>query len=77
MDLSLKHDSDIFASLTDAGVCHVYNGNPVAATFKTVGKTGSLKRAIDPRSASEFEPKQITGTGKNAERTFWLNIADK
>ncbi len=75
VDLSGVHNADFYPGLTDAGICHVYNGDTVASTFKEQQKTKELAAALDPRPS--HKPLMITGTGKISERSFWLNVADR
>ncbi len=75
VDLSKKHDRDIFPALTDVGLCNVYNGDAMASTYSNSAKNSELVNLLDPRES--FKPRMITGTGKVSERTFWLNVADR
>ena len=75
MDLSGKHESLINPALTDMGLCSVYNGNALRNTFKRTERTKLLGDTLDVRRS--FEPEMIKGTGRIAEHTFWLNLADR
>ncbi len=63
-------------SVTDAGICHVYNGNSMNSTFAPSERTTAFQEALDPRTETVI-PAMINGTGKIYEVTFWLNIADR
>ncbi len=77
VDLSHEHDYDFYPALTDSGVCNVYNGQSLRGTYKPeMGRTGNFAATMDPRMALK-EAKKINGTGKIAEMSFWLNVADK
>ena len=39
MELSGKNDEAIHPTLTDSGICHVYNGNAMKQTYKTAEVT--------------------------------------
>ena len=59
--------------LTDAGLCHVYNGNSISQTFVNVGRNQYLKQSFE-LNAGEFHPAKIIGTGFQNQETFWFDV---
>ncbi len=77
MELSGRED-EFFASLTDGGLCSVFNGDSMAATFKRSRRTTELEEALEARPAnSKVRARPIYGTGQMYEETFWINLADR
>ena len=62
-------------SLTDSGMCQVYNGNSMKSTFASTKRTEALWTSLDPRDI--ITPKTIHGSGKIYQKTFWLDIGDR
>lgn len=74
--LDLSSDPHEFHSaITDTGICMVYNGNTMNATFKPSPRVIQLHDAIDARKS--FQPVITNGTGKIYEKTFWLDVGDR
>ena len=48
--MSGKYDKDLHPSLTDAGLCNVYNGQPMKMMFKPNNRIDELSTYLDPRS---------------------------
>ena len=59
--------------LTDAGLCHVYNGNSISQTFVNAGRNQYLKQSFEQNSG-EFHPAKINGTGFQNQETFWFDV---
>ncbi len=74
MDLS-PNNHKFYPALTDAGLCSMYNGQPLRLTYAGSERTDKMEAAFDARK--KFEAEKIVGTGKVYEKTFWLNIADR
>ena len=74
MDLSGEYE--FRASLTDAGICQVLNGNSMDATFSSSPRVDVLKSSLDART-KDVEPKKIHGTGKLFRKTFWLDVGER
>ena len=75
VDLSGLHESDFHASLTDSGVCMVYNGNALKGTYRSSKRVDELSEAFDRRGTTES--KKIEGTGRIFEKVFWINVQDR
>ena len=71
----LGQDGDFSTAITDKGLCHVYNGDVMRATFAPTKRMNLLVSALDRREA--VEPKLINGTRKIFEKYFLLNVADR
>ena len=67
---------DFSPSITEAGVCQVYNGDSMHSLFKETPRMDELKSVIDMRN-TEINPQQITGSGKISQMTFWLDASNK
>ena len=74
LDLSGKHKFK--AALTDAGICHVLNGNSMDATFSSSPRADVLKRSLDERTG-DIVPNMIHGTGKLFRKTFWFDVGER
>ena len=59
--------------LTDAGLCHVYNGNTITQTFVNAGRNHYLKQSFE-QDTSDFFPVTINGTGFQNQKTFWFDV---
>ena len=59
--------------LTDAGLCHVYNGNSISQSFVNVGRNQYLQQSFE-QNAGEFHPAKINGTGFQNQETFWFDV---
>ena len=59
--------------ISDAGLCHVYNGNSISQTFVNAGRNQYLKEAFE-QDASDANPAKIIGTGFQNKKTFWLDV---
>ena len=75
VDLSYKV-TDFKPSLTDAGICHVYNGDSLSSIFTPSPRIYDLIYSLDPR-AKQITPLMINGTGKISEITMWLDASNK
>ena len=73
MDLSGRM-SNFYPSLTDNGICNVFNGNSLLSTFKPGGKIDWFGTSLDQRPESKLE--MIDGTGHLYQKMLWLNVAD-
>ena len=62
-------------SLTDTGMCQVYNGNSMKSTFAPTKRTEMLWTSLDQRYL--ITPKTINGSGKVYQKTFWLDIGER
>ena len=58
--------------LTDAGLCHVYNGNTISQTFVNAGRNHFLKQSFE-QDTSDYNPAGINGTGFQNQKTFWFD----
>ena len=59
--------------LTDAGLCHVLNGNSIGNTYVPTERIEKLNTAFGSGN-DHFEPSKINGTGFLNLRTFWLDV---
>ena len=75
VDLSYKV-TDFKPSLTDAGICQVYNGDSLSSIFTPSPRIYDLIYSLDPR-AKQITPLMINGTGKISEITMWLDASNK
>ena len=75
IDLSGLHENDFHASLTDSGLCMVYNGNALRETYSPGKRVDELSDAFDRRGTAESI--KIEGTGRIFEKVFWINVADR
>ena len=75
VDLDNKN-IDFNPSITEAGICQVYNGDSIQSVFKDSSRVTELKDAFDLRS-TEIVPNMINGSGKISQKTFWLDVSDK
>ena len=71
VDLS-KNNLDTRAAMTDAGVCHTYNGNFLHSTYRGSQRINDFGYSLDTR-VGQFLPKHINGTGQISQLTLWLN----
>ncbi len=69
--------AEFHPALTDMGLCQVYNGQSMLATFRKTERVDELGQALDSRSGDLLKPERIVGTGTLYEKHFWLNIADR
>ena len=67
---------DFNPSVTEAGVCQVYNGDSMSSLFKETPRMNDLQNVIDLRK-TEIVPQIINGTGKISQKTFWLDASNK
>ena len=74
LDLSGKYK--FRAALTDAGICHVLNGNSMDATYSSSPRADVLKRSLDERT-EDVVPDMIHGTGKLFRKTFWFDVGER
>ena len=75
VDMSGAHEGEFHASLTDSGVCMVYNGNALRGTYSSSKRVDELSEAFDRRDASGS--RMIEGTGRIFEKVFWINVQDR
>ena len=75
VDLGQK-SLDFNPSVTEGGVCQVYNGDSLHSLYKETGRMIDLHSMIDGRK-TEIIPKKIHGTGKISQKTFWLDASNK
>ena len=59
--------------VTDAGLCHVYNGNTISRTFVDAGRIHDLKQSFEQNN-SHINPVKINGTGFQNRKTFWFDV---
>ena len=67
---------DLYPSITEAGICQVYNGDSISSVFKGTGRVKELQSILDPRIA-DIDPFKIKGTGRISQKTFWLDVSNK
>ena len=67
---------DFTPSITDAGICQVYNGDSIGSLFKETVRVNEFMSSLDPRSES-VPPNMINGTGKISQKVFWLDASNK
>ena len=60
---------------TDAGACHVFNGNSLHSTYAENTRANQLKQSLDPRTR-EVTPEMINGTGNIYQMTMWLDAGN-
>ena len=60
---------------TDVGLCNVYNGNSMKSTFVNTNRMEDLWSTFDQRDT--FTPREVQGSGKIFQKTFWLDIGDR
>lgn len=75
VDLSYKV-TDFKPSLTDAGICQVYNGDSLSSIFTPSPRIYDFQNSLDPRT-KQITPLIINGTGKISEITMWLDASNK
>ncbi len=63
--------------MTDSGVCQVFNGDVMSATFNVEegSRVQELRNVFDNREAGKRL--KIEGTGYTHEKTFWFDLEDK
>ena len=71
-----KEKDGFASSLTDAGVCMVYNGNSISGTFTSNPKIDQLAYSVDPRHHT-VSPTNINGTGRTSQMTLWVHAWDR
>ena len=76
IDLNTDRFTHFKPSLTDAGICYVYNGDSISSSFATSTRTHELQYSLDPRQES-IKPGMINGTGKISQKTMWLDAGNK
>ncbi len=76
LDLSPNHPKEFVPGLTDSGICEVYNGSPMLATYGSNARVEEFANLLDPRPDAESKPEMIKGTGKVYEVSFWINLKD-
>ena len=59
--------------MTDAGLCHVLNGNSIGNTYVPTERIEKLNGAFGSGDG-HFQPTKIRGTGYLHQRTFWLDV---
>ena len=59
--------------ITDAGLCHVYNGNTISQTFADAGRNQDLKESFEYNTTT-IKPAKINGTGFQKQKTFWFDV---
>ena len=59
--------------ITDAGLCHVYNGNTISQTFASAGRNEELKGSFE-HDPTNFNPVKINGTGSQNKKTFLFDV---
>ena len=64
------------AAITDAGACHVYNGNSLHSTYQESTRTAQLHNSFDPRT-KKIRPAMINGTGNIYKMIMWLDAGNK
>ena len=67
---------DFKPAITDAGICHVLNGESLQSTVRGSSRNSQLMYSMDPRKTG-IKPKMIDGTGKLSQMTFWLDARNK
>ena len=70
-----KKYSEFNIGATDAGLCHVLNGEVMRSTYESTSRMEELWGSLDERQ--KMNPEKISGSGKIYERTFWLDIGDR
>ncbi len=76
IDATEGAEKQFFPALTDKGICHVYNGQTVRSTFNSEAeRIKQLSETFDKRDA--WQPKQIVGTGRQHQVSWWINVKDK
>ena len=68
-------DSEFNIGVTDAGLCHILNGEDMRSTFAGTERMKELWESLDKRQS--IRVKSIKGSGKIFEKTFWLDIGDR
>ena len=69
-------DRSFVPAVTDRGLCHVYNGQTLRATYDSEDmRAKELSEVFDHRSS--WKPYPILGTGKQHEVSWWINLRDK
>ena len=74
MDLNKGHEYQ--SALTDGGICHVYDGNSLEATYSPNDRIDIFHKNLDARVGS-ITPKKIEGTGQLFRKTFWLDVGER
>ena len=64
------------AALTDKGICQVFNGNSMSATYSSAEKSDRFKELLDARAGEEM-PEMIQGAGILFRKIFWLDIGER
>ena len=64
------------AALTDKGICQVFNGNSMSATYSSGEKSDIFKDNLDARTGEEM-PEMIQGAGLLFRKSFWLDIGER
>ena len=60
-------------TLTDAGLCHVLDGNSFGNTYVPTERIVELNSALGSENGTR-QPNKINGTGFLNQRTYWLDV---
>ena len=71
--IDFKQNSEFLPTLTDAGLCHVLNGNSIGNTYVRTERIEKLNAAFGSGEGN-FQPTKINGTGYLNQKTFWLDV---
>ena len=74
--LDLSNMYEFQPALTDGGICHVYDGNTLDATYFPQDRVFNFHKYFDPRVGA-IKPQNITGTGQLYRKVFWLDVAER
>ncbi len=69
----LDNNEKFWPSVTDSGVCYVYNGNSFDEIFNGLGKLGFFLNT----TKSANGPLKFNASGSRKDITFLLNIGDR
>ena len=75
-DVDLSGKFKFRAALTDGGICQVFNGQPLSATFTSAQRSDIFKNLLDGRSDNAL-PDMIQGSGMLFRKTFWLDVGER
>ena len=71
--MDFKENSEFMLTLTDAGLCHVLDGNSLGNTYVPTERIIELNSALGSENGT-LQPNKINGTGFLNQRTYWLDV---
>ena len=75
-NVELAQSSEFMPTFTDAGLCHVLNGDSIADTYSPTERIKQLDVALG--FGNDFSHrKNISGSGFLNKRSFWFDVGKR